>query len=312
MAASNPSSRAWLPHCQAPTYSPGIPATRFAASIRTDSPDGCSFALLGMPDDLGVRLNNGRPGAKDGPRAFRAALERYGVIQTWWADLPGVFDAGDVIPAEGSDPAALVATHERVSAASAALSSRGMTVIGIGGGHDLTYALVRGVHRAHGEKTISGLYFDAHLDVRDTPGSGMAFRKLVDDGIVKNLRIVGFNPLVNLREHAAWFQARGGTIAPPGAVSVGGLDTTGSFVSVDLDAIDASSAPGVSAPNPAGISAAVLTEQMTILGQTYDLRCIDFMELCPAHDEGGRTARLAVHLMLSYLYGVSRRGPSLR
>ncbi|MFO0861614.1 MAG: arginase family protein [Phycisphaerales bacterium] len=310
--SASASSHPWLPHCRPPIGSPGIPPSRFAASIRTDSPEGCSFALLGMPDDLGVRLNSGRPGANDGPGAFRAALERYGVTQTWWADLPRLFDAGDVVPAEGEDAAALAATHERVSAAAAALAAKGMTVIGIGGGHDLTYALVRGVHRAHGHKTMSGLYFDAHLDVRDTPGSGMPFRKLVEDGIVKNLRIVGFNPLVNLREHAAWFQGRGGTIAPPGAVSVGGLETTGSFVSVDLDSLDASAAPGVSAPNPAGISASALTEQMTILGQTYDLRCIDFMELCPAHDEGGRTARLAAHLMLSYLYGVSRRGPSLR
>ena len=52
-----------------------MPAGRFAGTIRHDSPDGCAIALLGLPDDTGVGLNNGRPGAKDGPAAFRAALD---------------------------------------------------------------------------------------------------------------------------------------------------------------------------------------------------------------------------------------------
>ena len=35
--------------------------------------------------------------------------------------------------------------------------------------------------------------------------------------------------------------------------------------------------------------------------------CFDLMELCPAHDVGGRTARVACHLFLSFLRGMSER-----
>jgi len=282
---------------------------RFASTIQTDAPDGCSIALLGLPDDLGVRLNNGRPGAKDGPKAIRDALSKYGVTEQILCDLPRVFDAGDVIPAEGDDSRALVQTHDRVSASAETLACAGMLVIGLGGGHDLTYALARGVWRAHEKQRMPGIYFDAHLDVRDTPGSGMSFRKMLDEEIASNLRIIGFNPLVNLREHAEWFLSKGCVIAPHGSDPLGGIDREGGFVSVDIDAIDMSSAPGVSAPNPTGLDPRDVAVALEKLGQFYNLRCLDFMELSPPHDEGGRTARLAAHLLLSFLRGVGMRTP---
>jgi len=298
-----------LPHCQPAQYPLDIPATRFASTISTKTPEGCSIALLGMPDDLGVRLNSGRPGAKEGPQAIRDALARYGVAEQFLCDLPRVYDAGDVMPAEGETGAALAQTHDRISECAETLARSNMLVLGLGGGHDLTYALARGVWRAHGKKPMPGLYFDAHLDVRDTVGSGMAFRKLLEEGIASHLRIAGFNPLVNLREHAEWFVKRGCTIAPEGAETLGGIEPQGAFVSVDLDVIEMSAAPGVSAPNPAGLSPHQLASAMYWLGMHYNVRCLDFMELCPPHDEGGRTARVAAHLLLSFLRGVGMRQP---
>src|SRR6185503_8188990 len=61
-----------LPHVT-PGRWPQLRPDRFAATIRTDSPDGCRVALLGLPDDTGVALLGGRPGAAEGPAAFRAA-----------------------------------------------------------------------------------------------------------------------------------------------------------------------------------------------------------------------------------------------
>ena len=87
-----------LPNTSAPPWPGDTPAGRFASTIRTDSSDGCTVALLGLPDDTGVRLNNGRTGAAGGPKAFRAALARYGVADSAGGYLPLVFDAGDVMP----------------------------------------------------------------------------------------------------------------------------------------------------------------------------------------------------------------------
>ena len=125
-------------------------------------------------------------------------------------DVPLVFDAGDITPADGNDAAALHRTHARVSEAVAAVLDLGLFPIAVGGGHDLTFPFVRAViehHRSRGIRVADGVYADAHLDVRDTAGSGMPFRRLIEDCGVARLNVDGLNPLVNSREHHAWFAA---------------------------------------------------------------------------------------------------------
>jgi formimidoylglutamase len=284
---------------------------------------GCRVALLGIPDDEGVRLNNGRPGAKDGPRALREALASYGVAAPDGFQWPRIFDAGDVVP--GKD---IHETHARVTEATAAILQHGLFPIAIGGGHDLTFPFVRAVasgfrpmQHAGGaaakSATLAGIYFDAHLDVRDTVGSGMPFRSLVEHCGVRELHVFGLNTFANTHEHTEWFKTHGGHVhapSPPG----GGPGRGGSvitnlptlnpcFVSFDMDALDASIAPGVSAINPSGWTVAQAEPWLFAAGRSDKVRCFDIMELNPAHDEGGRTARVAAHLLLTFLRGFSER-----
>jgi formimidoylglutamase len=299
-----------------------LPHTRLASRIRTDPADvpACHIALLGLADDLGVRLNAGRAGAAHGPSAFRAALASYGVADPAGIHYPVVFDAGDVHPSQGEGPDALAATHQRVAMASAALVRAGLFPIAIGGGHDLTFPFVQGVINATAttpRPTFAGVYFDAHLDVRDSPGSGMPFRRLIEDCAVGPLLVVGQSTLVNSREHAQWFAAHGGLVADDDlpdraqapedlAPPMEGVDHL--FASFDLDAIDMAAAPGVSAMNPQGLSPRQAARLVHLIAQHPRLRCFDLMELSPPHDQpphpaAGRTARLAAHLFLTFLQG---------
>ena len=288
-----------LPNTSAPPWPGDTPSGRFASTIRTDSSDGCTVALLGLPDDTGVRLNNGRTGAAGGPKAFRAALARHGVADSAGGYLPLVFDAGDVMPT-GS----LEKTHERVTEATTALLDRGLFPIAIGGGHDLTYPFVRAVAAKYPK--LAGIYFDAHLDVRETAGSGMPFRRLVEDCGVSALHLHGFRPLVNSLEHLDWFRAHGGRTHPENA-KVALPKAKNLFVSFDLDVLDAAHAPGVSALNPAGWNVREAEAWVRACGADPRVRCFDLMELNPAHDPDGRTARVAAHLFLSFLQGFAQR-----
>ncbi len=278
----------------------------------------CRVALLGIPDDTGVELNHGRPGAKAGPAAFRAALAKYGVASP--ADervdappYPRVLDCGDIVL--GRD---IHETHERVSEATLAILEMGLFPIAVGGGHDLTFAFVRGVARAFGP--LSGLYIDAHLDVRPDVGSGMPFRSLIEGGFVSGLACVGMNPLVNTIEHAEYFKSKGGKIVNVGEpiqlekwfAGFGGGRMKGdidlrSFVSLDMDAFDASCAPGVSALNPCGYISREIAPLIRLAGRSTAVRCFDIMELNPAFDVDGRTARLAAHMFLTFLRGFAER-----
>ncbi|MEQ8770560.1 MAG: formimidoylglutamase [Phycisphaerales bacterium] len=289
-----------IPHCQAPTWPDPIPGSRFAAGVRRDSAEGCQIALIGMPDDTGVGLNHGRLGAAEGPAALRAAIARYGTREPAGFDWPMVFDAGDVLPA-GDD---INETHARVTEAVGAVLDAGLLPVGIGGGHDLTYPFVRAVAAKQSDPMV-GVYFDAHLDVRDELGSGMPFRRLVEGGHARELYVHGSDRFANSAEHVAWFLANGGRVGGFGR----NMDWPEGdlFVSLDLDVLDQAHAPGVSAMNPNGWSPMLCEQWCRAAGLCERVRCFDIMELSPPHDEGGRTARLAARMFLAFLSGFAER-----
>lgn len=304
-----------IPHTSAPVWPEDVAKNRFASRIRLRLRHDCRVAILGLPDDLGVKMNFGRPGAAQGPTAFRAALASYGVAEPRGFDWPMVYDAGDVLPAEGETSEALFETHRRVTLATRAILDAGLFPIAIGGGHDLTLPFVRAV--AERFSPLAGVYFDAHLDVRPADGSGMAFRRLIEDHGVGPIAVAGLNPLVNSREHVAWFLDHHGSIVAenwsdefghddverPGFLAPL-QDASHLFCSFDLDVLDGASAPGVSAINPCGLGVREVARSLYSVASDRRLRCLDFMEFCPPHDVGGRTGRVAAHLFLHALMGL--------
>jgi formimidoylglutamase len=299
---------------------PEIRPGRFASTLQK-SPDGCRAALLGLADDLGVRLNGGRVGARAGPNAFRAVLARFGVpwdgLRQRPLDLP-LYDAGDVTPAPGDDERALLETHERVERAVAALRERGLVTICIGGGHDLTLPALRAVSTGLG-CALGGVNLDAHLDVREKIGSGMAFRRLIEGGYLEARRFVelGLGRFVNDERDLEWLHARGGTAIVAEALFERGIDHAAAldlasaegpaFVSIDLDALDQGIAPGVSAPNPLGLSLREAAPLCEAAGARREVQHFDLMEFNPSHDVDGHTARCAAHLFLRFVAGLCQR-----
>ena len=289
-----------IPHTQPGAWPDAIPASRFAASIERSDPNGCDIALIGLPDDTGVIMNNGRPGAAEGPTALRAALARYGVAEPSGWTWPRVFDAGDVLV----EPGDIHETHRRVSEAVRGVMNLGLFPVAIGGGHDLTFPFVRAV--AKPTAPWHGVYFDPHLDVRDETGSGMPFRRLIEGGIANALTIHGFQPFANALPHVRWFHAHGGRISDLSPEDP--WPTRDTFVSLDMDVIDQAFAPGVSAMNPCGWSPALAERWVAAAGRNPRVRCFDIMELSPPNDPSGRTARLAAHLLLTFLRAFAERG----
>ena len=280
-----------------------IGPARFASRLHDEINIDTKVALLGAPDDTGVRMNGGRPGAILGPTAFRGALARYGAAEPGGFVWPGVFDAGDVLPGDS-----LGETHDRVTAATRELLDKDVIPVMIGGGHDLTYPFVRALAE-EAEQPMVGVYFDAHLDVRDQDGSGMPFRRLIEHCGVRELHVHGLDTMANSAEHLAWFQSHGGHVDPFGPDDdwpAGEL-----FVSFDLDVIDQACAPGVSATNPCGWGSSLACRWARAAGRQPRVRCFDIMELCPPNDtppgDRGRTARLAARLFLEFVRGVSER-----
>ena len=291
-----------IPHT-APAVWPSARPGRFAQRVQSASPEGCQLALLGLPDDTGVKLNFGRPGASAGPAALRAALAGFG---TSFDAAQGrelevrIFDAGDVVPAAGDDEAALLETHVRAESAARQLHELGLVVVGVGGGHDLSLPTIRACAAKLGAP-LGGINVDAHLDVRERIGSGMPFRKLIEGRQLDAGRFVelGLNRFANERADFDWLRGQGADLvlieqllregARPHERLTRVLAGGAGFLSIDLDGLDGSVAPGVSAKNPLGLRVEQVAELAEAAGERPEVRHFDLMELCPAHDVDGRT-----------------------
>ena len=139
--------------------------------LSQSQPEG--VVIISYPDDQGIRLNNGRPGAKDGPKRILFYLGRL-VYQG--SRTPKIF-----ILKENLRSSSLAKRHEEAEIRMKALLKKGYRVLTLGGGHDYGYPdaaayaeIIRG----------SVLNMDAHLDVRPVIknkfNSGTPFYRFVE------------------------------------------------------------------------------------------------------------------------------------
>jgi arginase len=185
-----------------------------------------------------------------------------------------------------------------IAAAVTASLGRGAIPLMLGGDHAITHPVLRAVHAAHGPVSI--LHFDAHPDLYDdfagNPRSHASpFARIMEAGLARRLVQIGIRTMNrHCREQADRF---GVEIIPmaefsPAAVPVleGPL-----YVSIDLDGIDPAEAPGVSHPEPGGLT---LREVLAVLRRQNALIVgADIVEYNPHFDHHHRTAILAAKLV---------------
>jgi agmatinase len=252
--------------------------------------------LLGIPWD---EQSSFQCGAAGGPAAIRAAF-RSGSTNTWnedIADVAGLIeDAGDLSLEGVPDPQGLIA-----SAAGDHLASGGRPLF-LGGDHAVTWPLVRGVHRQIGAVTI--LHLDAHPDLYDELGGdrdshACPFARIMERGLAGRLVQCGLRTANAQQDEQA---RRFGVEQVPMRVGVRAmLEAVRSlsgplYLSLDLDVLDPAFAPGVSHPEPGGLS----TRELVSLIQAIPAEILvaaDLVELNPANDVRDLTARVAAKLV---------------
>ena len=277
---------------------------------------GATVALIGYADDRAVVNGRGRPGAAQGPVELRRFLSRLTPGDHGQLDRLALRDLGDAAPALGG----VEQVHAAIEEAALAALAAGACVVLLGGGHDGAYASHSALLRAVGGP-VAAVNVDAHLDVRPLRDglitSGTPFRRLAERwGERYALTELGIQPQHNARAHREWAAARGFAVLAldevrgrvPAAFAEA-LRKPGEAlaVSLDLDAVEAATAPGVSAPCPDGLTASDLYACARLAGQEPRVRVLDVMELSPPLDADGRTARLGAAAIWQFLAGLAAR-----
>lgn len=277
--------------------------------------DACAagdIVVIGVPDDRGVVINRGRAGAAAGPAAFRDALYRLTLGPQHELARLAIWDAGDIRPGVTN-----AETHDDLAAVVEAVCRRGALPIVIGGGHDNTYG---GITGAAAVGPIGVINIDAHLDLRPNEpdgqiGSGTPFRRLLDAHHLTGEQLIefGFHAHAASAAHLDYAQQQRVRLwswedrgPEPARLFAQFLQTLRAAcgriaVSLDLDAIVAASAPGVSAPAAFGFSTNDALAVCQLAGADRAVQYVDVMELNPTYDLDGRTARLAAVLIWSLL-----------
>jgi len=254
--------------------------------------------LFGLPYDGAVL---GRKGARLGPDAIRAELRRMklpeGAPRRW-------HDHGDAEMPDDPRAAGDVAT-----AAMTEVLAKGGFPIALGGDHSLTFGLVRAVAAAGGPVAV--LNIDAHLDVREAsvPNSGTSFRRLVDEKIAPAEWIteVGIRPLANSQRYIHWARSNGVHVHEALVLPELPEGARGLYVSLDLDVLDESAAPGVSAPTPGGVTTRELYTYLDDLARRLPVVAMDVVETSPPLDVDGKTARAAAWAIATVVAASRRR-----
>jgi arginase family enzyme len=79
------------------------------------------------------------------------------------------------------------------------------------------------------------------------------------------------------------------------------------YVSLDADVVRASEMPGVSAPNPSGLSGEEVQECLRLAGSLPHVTSLDLVEINPLLDRDGQSARWAALLLWHFLMGLTSR-----
>ncbi|WP_047283537.1 MULTISPECIES: formimidoylglutamase [Pseudomonas] len=273
------------------------------------------IALLGLACDEGVKRNQGRTGASQGPAALRAALANLA-----WHGTGPLYDAGDVTCTDHH----LEGAQQRYAERLGLLLEQGHLALGLGGGHEIAFASFSGLadhlRRQQPCPRIGILNFDAHFDLRHAPqsSSGTPFRQIAEycrqAGMPFEYCCLGVSELSNtqaLFEQARELNVRylldrqmqGWNLPAVEAcldAFLDGIDVL--YLTLCLDVLPASQAPGVSAPSAHGVDVQVVEHLVRRARASGKLRVADIAELNPGLDQDQRTARVAARLLASLIH----------
>lgn len=197
----------------------------------------------------------------------------------------------------------------------------------LGGDHSITWPSATAVAGVHGYGNVGIVHFDAHADTADIIDGNLAshgtpMRRLIESGAVPGCNFVqiglrGYWPPADtfewmqtqeMRWHTMqeiWERGFKEVMADAVAEALDRADKL--YISVDVDSIDPSMAPGTGTPEPGGIQSIDLLRMVRQLCVEHDVVAVDVVEVTPPYDVSELTVNLAHRIVFEALGGLAAK-----
>lgn len=251
---------------------------------------GAGIVLFGIPFEGRVNL---RRGADHGPRELRLAsdsIETYSPFLGRDLEDLAIADLGDCELGDGTPREQLTRAREEIRR----FWRPGLRPVMLGGDHTATLPVIEVLAPAIPDLRI--LQLDAHPDLREEflgerYNYASAMARVMD--VVAPERVFQVGMRTGAREE---YQRKAPHLFPAHRVkpleAVRGLlpelQAHPLYVTIDVDVLDPSEAPGTGAPEPCGLTATELVEIVRLLAPCQIVGT-DLMEVAQAWDPSGRT-----------------------
>lgn len=267
--------------------------------------------ILGFACDTGVKRNEGRPGAAGGPECIRKVLSS----MAWHESEERITDLGDIVVSKGD----LDGAQYELGRVIADLKLAGKHTVVLGGGHETAFGHFQGLLDFLIETDASPkpgiVNIDAHFDLRsygELAHSGSPFLQAHELAAQENIDLKYFVYGINRDNNTASLFRKAKELGTRYCSNREVIEQEGAslhslnefmkgrshiYLTICLDAFDASIAPGVSAPAWNGIGLRHALKVIDLVRSSGKMISADVCEMNPAYDPDHRTARTAATLV---------------
>ncbi|GIP55633.1 agmatinase [Paenibacillus vini] len=261
--------------------------------------------IYGMPMDFTVSY---RPGSRFGPARIRQAsvgLEEYSPYLDKSILDATYFDAGDLLLPFGNAGRSLEVIGEYVRG----LLADDKFPIGLGGEHLVTWPVIQAMYEKYPDLAL--IHIDAHADLREhyegeplshsTPvrkaAELMGGKNIYQFGIRSGSKEEFLYGRENINFHPF-------DVAAPLKSALPKLGHRPVYVTIDIDVLDPSCAPGTGTAEAGGITSKELLEAVHLIaGSDVNVVGCDLVEVAPIYDPTEQTQIVAAKLIREMLLG---------
>jgi len=272
-------------------------------------------AVIGVPNDMGTQWKSG---ARMGPRGIREGSTLYSFGLEGAYDIENdimylgprwkVVDCGDVDIVHGD----IMQSHENTEATVRKIVEKGAFPVVLGGDHSITPAIGKALEDLGPFHVVQ---IDAHLDWADHRsgqryGHGSSIRRLSEMKHVQDIFQFGIRGISSSRkEDVDAAKDYGCTILSPKQMREMTIEKVlekipkgeKCYVTIDIDGIDPSIAPGTGTPSPGGLLYDEVNELMKGLAKRNEVIGFDLVEVAPPYDPTGMTGQVGARIALDLL-----------